>query len=183
MAMEHLKNKAGAYASDLHVAGMRAPLWVLSVAAGWLVFPFALQTVRYPQDAIKLQLKLQGLPAPHVFTAQQIGFGLFEAVFALGVLILVQLVCTVLFYRKAQMQGASVTTPALWPLAALLAGILGNAAWYFGTGAFDQSGCVIGLSSAVLTVIAELICNKLGRDFVLGIAASSTPAGALYHLN
>jgi len=181
MAMEHFKNKAGAYASDLQVAGMRAPLFALPVAAGWGVFPFALQTVMHPQDAIKLQLKLQGVPVPHVLTSQQLGFGLFEAVLALGVLVLVQLVCTVLFYRKAQMHGASVATPALWALAAC-SGLIGDAAWWYFTGVFDPSGGIVGLSSAALTVIGELLCNKLGREFVLGIAASSMP-GALYHLS
>jgi hypothetical protein len=174
-------HQAGAYMADVHVASSRASLFAFAVAAGWIAFPFALQTVMHPQDAIRLQLKLQGLRVPDVYTAQQIGVGAVEAIFALCVLVLVQMVCTVLFYRKAQMDGASITTPPLWPLAAFFAGVLGNAAWFFGTGAFDPGGCVIGLSSAALTVGGELLCNKLGREFVFGPATAAPPQ--LYHLN
>ena len=87
------------------------------------------------------------------------------------------MVCTVLFYRRAQMEGKSIATPALWPVAALLAGVLGNAAWWFGTGAFDPSGCIVGLSSAALTVGGEVLCNRLGREFVFGPAQAVAAFG------
>ena len=166
------KKSAGAYAGDVHVAAKRAGRYAVAVAAGWLAFPFAVQTVLHPTDAIGLQLKLQGLPVPHVFTSQQAGAGFVEAVIALLVLVGFQMACTVLFYRRAKMEsaGKSIATPALWPVAALLAGLLGNAAWWFGTGAFDPSGCVIGLSSAALTIFGEILCNRLGREFVFGPA-------------
>ena len=73
---------------------------------------------------------------PHVFTAQQAASGLVEAVFALVVLVLLQMVCTVLFYRRAKMEGSSVATPALWPLAALATGVIGNGVWWYVTGSF-----------------------------------------------
>jgi len=122
----------------------------------------------HPSNAIKLQLKLQGLPPPHVFTSQQLTVGCIEAVVALAVLGLCQMVFTVLFYRWAKMAGKPLTTPALWPLAALGVGVFGNAAWFYGTGVFDWIGCMIGFSSAVLTVIAQIVVNTLGREFVMG---------------
>jgi hypothetical protein len=162
------KKTAGAYVAEVHVAAARAGHYAVGVAMGWLLFPFALQTVLHPTDAIRLQMALQGLPVPQMFTAQEAGSGFVEAVFALGVLVLLQMVCTVMFYRRAQMEGSSVATPALWPMAALLPGVIGNAAWWYGTGAFDPGGCIVGLSSAALTVGAEMLCNKLGREFVFG---------------
>ena len=162
------KQSVGAYAAEVHVASARAKHYALVVALGWIAFPFAVQTVLHPVDALRLQLRLQGLPVPQMFTAQQAASGLVEAVFALCVLVLLQMVCTVLFYRNAQKEGAPIIMPALWPLAALLPGVIGNAAWWYATGAFDPGGCVVGLSSAALTVGSELLCNRLGRNFVLG---------------
>ena len=162
------KQSAGAYASAVHVASARAGRYAIAVAAGWIAFPFAVQTCLHPTDAIKLQMKLQGLPVPDVFTAAQAGSGLVEAVFALVVLVLCQMIWTVLFYRHAKMEGASVATPALWPVAALAVGVLGNGAWWYATGAFDPSGGIVGWSSMALTFGAEMLCNKLGRNFVLG---------------
>ena len=107
------KQTVGAYAADVHVASARAGRYAVAVAMGWVAFPFVVQTVLNPTDAIRLQMKLQGVPVPHVFTAEQAASGLVEAVFALCVLVLLQMVCTVLFYRRAQMEGASVATPAL----------------------------------------------------------------------
>jgi hypothetical protein len=166
------KKTGGAYAADLHVSATRAGRYAVAVAAGWVVFPFVVRTVLMnPTDAIRAQMKLQGLPVPHVFTAQQAASGLVEAVFVLCILVLMQMICTVLFYRHAKMvSGPSVATPALWPVAALL-GLLGNAAWFYGTGAFDSGGFIVGLSSAALTVGGEILCNRLGREFVLGSAA------------
>ena len=102
---------------------------------------------------------------------------------ALAVLVLCQMVFTVLFYRWAKMGGKPLTTPALWPLAAISVGVFGNATWFYGTGVFDWVGCMIGLSSAVLTVIAQIVVNTLGREFVMGPAnAAQAPMllGAAY---
>jgi hypothetical protein len=170
--MDSFRDRAGIYVSDVQVAYVRAgvPGWL--VALGWIVFPFALQTLLHPGDAIRLQYVLQGQTPPHILTAQQTGVGFVETVFALAVLILFQLVNTVLFYRRAQMSGAAVATPVLWPLAALLPGVIGNALWYVWTGYFDRTGFLIGLTPVVLTVAAEMLCNQLGRDFVLGLAVA-----------
>ena len=146
------------------------------VAAGWLLVPAAVQTVFHPQDAIRALARLQGLPKPHVLTAQQLSVGFIEAVFALVLLGACQLIGTILFYRRAQLEvGGAVAQPALWPLAAFTAGILGNAAWFVGTGAFDLGGCIVGLSSAAMTVGGEILCEHLGHDFVFGPAQGQHP--------
>jgi len=115
---------------------------------------------------------VQSIPVPHVFAAQQAASGLVEAVFALTILVCLQMIFTALFYRRAQMEGSSVATPALWPLAAC-SGLISDAVWWYVTGVFDPSGGVVGLSSAALTVFGEILCNRLGRNFVLGAAKGS----------
>jgi hypothetical protein len=152
-----------------HDKGLTAAL----VALGWLVLPFLLQTLLHPTDMIWLQYKLQGLRVPLTYNNQQWYFAIAVTAFLLVVLVVFQMVGMVLFYRRAQMVNAPVATPALWPLAALLAGVFGNAAWLVATGSFDPSGCVIGLVSAAITIFGEMIVEGLGRDFVLGSAASN----------
>ena len=181
--MSDYTNQAGAYMSDVAEAASRASGAMLAVAVGWAAFPFAVQTVFHPGDAIWLQLKVQGLPPPHAFTSQQLTAGCIEAVVALAVLALCQMVFTVLFYRWAKMAGKPLTVPALWPLAAIGVGVFGNAAWLLKPGAFGVGGCMIGLSSAVLTVIAQIVVNSLGRELVMGPAnAAQAPMllGAAY---
>jgi hypothetical protein len=170
MNYANYKQSVGAYAADVHVASAHAGRYAVAVALGWVTFPFAMETaVLHPVDALRLQLKLQGLPVPSDFTVQQVTSGLVEALFGLGVLILVQMVCTALYYRRASMEGASVATPVLWPLAALT-GLIGNGVWWYATGAFDPSGFIVGLSSSALAVGCEIFVNRLGREFVLGSA-------------
>jgi hypothetical protein len=167
--------KASAYMSDVGTATSRASGAMFGIAVGWVVFPFAVQTAFFhPSNAIKLQLKLQGLPLPRVFTAQQLTAGFIEAVVALAVFALCQMVLTVLFYRWAQMEGKTLTTPPLWPLAASV-GLVGNAAWWYGTGVFSTTGCIIGLLSAMLSIIAQVVCIKLGREFVMGKPGHAPP--------
>jgi hypothetical protein len=163
-------DRAGAYAAQVHVAETKSRPWLWGVALGWVVLPFALRTAGLnPEDMIWGQYWAQGVPVPHAFTQQQVGVGFVEAVMALGVLLLLQLVMTVLFYRRAALDtGAKVATPVLWPLAALLPGVLGNALWYLSTGYFDWQGCLIGLTPTWLTFGAEVIVNRLGKNFVYG---------------
>jgi hypothetical protein len=94
--------------------------------------------------------------------------GFVEALITLGVLLLLQLVGIVLFYRHEQVQGARIATPAIWPLAVLLPGVIGNALWFVFTRQFDASGFVIGLAPMAITFFAERLCEQLGRDFVYG---------------
>ena len=70
------KQSLGAYAADVHVASARAGRYAVAVALGWVAFPFVVQTVLHPTDAVWLQMKVQGLTVPHVFTSQQAASGL-----------------------------------------------------------------------------------------------------------
>ena len=69
---------------------------VIGVALGWAVTPFAVATLCHPSDVIRLGAALQGLPKPHSFTSQQLASGFVQAVVALLVLLVFQLVGTLL---------------------------------------------------------------------------------------
>lgn len=168
-------DRAGIYGADVQVAASRAGPLAWMIAAGWIVFPFAVQTVLHPADAVWAQYDLQGLDLPQSFTWRQVAAGEIEALFAFGGLVMLQMVCTVLFYRRAQLNAAEVTTPTLWPLAFLGCGILGNSVWFVAltlAGDLNFVGYFVGFSSVALTVGAERLCQRLGRDFVLGLALS-----------
>jgi hypothetical protein len=161
-------DQMGVYAATVHVAEAKSRPWLWVVALGWGAFPFVLRTVLVnPGDMIWLQDYAQGLAPPPSFTAQQTGVGLVEAVITLAVLVMWQLIATTAFYRRAALDvGGPVATPPLFPLAALLPGVVGNAAWLGGTGYFDLTGCLIGLSPVALTVGCEFIVNRLGKKTV-----------------
>jgi len=164
------------YAAEVQVAYVRAwrSAWPYIVALGWVLFPFAVSTVLHPSDMIRVQAKLQGLDRPHLFTHQQLVSGEIQALFTLGVLALVQIVATTLFYRRVRMsQSGPVAVPTLWVLAALT-GIIGDIAW-IAAGQSDLPGMIVGGSSVVLTVLAEWVVNGLGRDFVFGTATGAHP--------
>jgi hypothetical protein len=154
----------------MQVAFVRAGFIGWFVAAGWIAFPFVLASLLHPGDVINLHYVLQGVAPQKILTVRQMSLGFVETVIALGVLLLLQLVAIVLFYRRAQVYGATrIATPALWPCAAILPGVIGNALWFvFTRGQFDATGLVIGLAPMALTFAVELLCEKLGRDFVLG---------------
>jgi hypothetical protein len=162
-----VRDKAGFYAADVRVGYARAGGLGWVVTAGWVAFPFALQTVFRPNDAAWALCKLAGVERPAVFTFEQEIVGFIVALFALAVLVLVQYVATVFFYKRAQLEmSGPVAVPPLWPLAAVLTGVIGNAAWWMGTGHFDLGGLLAGGASAALTVGGEMLCEKLGRNFV-----------------
>ncbi len=165
----NFRDAAGVYGVHLHTAAARVRLgWC--VVAGWIAFPILLRTLLRPGDMIWAQYALQGQHRPAFFTAQQLGAGFIETCAALAVLLAFQFFFTVLFYRSAKvaMPGQPIATPTLWPLAALLPGLIGNSAWFVSTGYFDVTGCIIGFSAIPLTVGAEIIINNLSRDFVFG---------------
>ena len=146
-------------------------LIVIGVALGWALLPFAITTCLHPSDVIRLQAKLQGLTLPNSFTVGQLASGFVQAIVAGVVLIVFQLVGTVLFYRRARLFNVgAVAAPVLWPLAAVLTGILGNACWLVGTGQFDWFGCLIGFTPVVLAELCEWVVEGLGRDLIFGPA-------------
>jgi hypothetical protein len=158
----------GAYSAELQVALVRAKWIAPLVALGWIVFPFVLASLLHPADVINLHYVLQGEPKHKIMTAQQMAADFVEAVIALAVILLLLQVGIVLFYRHAQVHGTRIATPAIWPLAVLLPGVIGNALWFVFTRQFDASGLVIGLAPMAVTFFAERLCERLGRDFVFG---------------
>lgn len=113
------------YAAQIQVAIVRAWRVAWIVAGVWALFPFAVATVLHPSDVIRLQAALQGLPKPHSFSGQELASGFVQALFVLGVMVLVQIVGTTLFYRRVQLLPTGpIAAPALWPVAAILTGVL-----------------------------------------------------------
>lgn len=158
----------GAYASELQVAATRAG-WISGlVAFGWVIFPFGLANLLHPSDVVNWHYVLQGEHPHKILTTQQMAAGFIEAVFELAILLLLQIVGVVLFYRHAQIYSGRIASPALWPVAAVLPGLIGNALWFLCTQRLDVTGLVIGLSSMGITFCAEQLCEKLGDDFVFG---------------
>jgi hypothetical protein len=171
--MNDFRELLGEYGTDLHIASVRASRVAWIVALGWVLMPFGLATLVHPEDMINAQYILQGETPPHVLTAQQMGVGFVETLFALAVFVLVQLVGTVLFYRFAQITDRErIATPVLWPLAALLPGVIGNAIWFCALGYADVTGLVIGLVPIAMTFGCERLCEHLGHGFVFGRAVS-----------
>src|SRR5262249_25097542 len=150
------------YGADVSVAFVRAGLTGSAITAGWGVCPFVVRTLINPEDAARLRYILHGQLPPHVLTPQEISNGFAQTAVALFLLLVFQLVCTMLFYRRAhdEAHGASVATPTLWPLAAILPGVIGNAIWFYATGAWDSTGFLIGLVPVAVTVGAERVVEK-----------------------
>jgi len=175
--VNNLLDPLGAYAADVHTGFARnyrhdKGLTAFLIAFGWLLLPFLLHALLFPSSMAKLLCRMQGLKIPHDVSNPQWYFAIALSAFLLVTLIAFEWVGAVLFYRRAQMMNAPVATPALWPLA-LIVGVLGNAAWFVGLGVFDPVGFAIGIASVAVTIIGEMIVEGLGRDFVLGSAASN----------
>ena len=175
--MENLFDPLGRYAADVHIGFARnyrrdKGLIAFLVACGWLLLPFLLHALLFPSSMVKLLCKMQHLKLPPDVANQEWYFAIALTAFLLVVLVVFEWVGNVLFYRRAMMDNAPVATPALWPLA-LIVSLCGNAAWFVGLGVFDPVGFAIGVASVAVTIIGEMIVEGLGRDFVLGSAASN----------
>jgi hypothetical protein len=152
----------GRYYGDVREAFARAGFVGWLLAASWLLYPVAIQTVLHPSDAIGLQYWLQGQPVPHFFTVAMLRAGEITALIGLVVLSLFVLGLTVLFYRRADYM------VWLWPLAGLLLGVAGNGGWWISKGFFDGPGALAGWAPLALMVIGEGVCERMGADFVFG---------------
>jgi hypothetical protein len=144
------------------VSMRRAGMLKWCMLACWFLVPVLLQTVQHPTDAAGFWYWLNSQPVPRTYTSHQIFVGEIEAIMALAFVGFMQLVVTVLFYRKAQFP------VMLWPLPVLLVGFIGNAGWWFGTGTFDPTGALAGFMPAALAGICTAICGRLGENFVFG---------------
>ena len=168
--MNSFSDYVGGYGAELHAAVDRAG-WIatLLLLPGWFALPFVVQSMLHPLDVVKLTYVVHGLPLPHTAAARQLTVALAECAVVLAGVGLWQLVVTVAFYRRAQIFGLRVATPRLWPVAAFLVGGLGNLGWFIGLGGETEfSGYIIGLISTVATIGVEMLCEQLGRDFVVG---------------
>jgi hypothetical protein len=152
----------GKYCGLLSVAFQRAGGLMCMLAVGWLLYPVALKMVVYPNHLIGFEYWIQRQLVPSSFTSEMHSAGEIEAIGGLVILSLLLLGLVVLFYRKAQF------SIALWPLAAVLIGVLGNGAWWVGTQEFDLMGAIVGLMPLAIMVVCEAVCEQLGQDFVFG---------------
>ena len=175
---EYVAQLQTAYYRNVIDAEWRRTGWLVvgGVTLGWVLTPFFVETALvHPSDIIRKLAEFQGLAKPEVFTVQQLASGFIETVIGFLVLMVFQFVGTVLFYRRAQLLNfGPVAVPSLWPLAALLTGVLGNAAWIV-AGQCEPVGCLVGFSSVAVTVAAERIVNGLGRDFVFPVPTGQHP--------
>jgi hypothetical protein len=134
----------------------------LILACLWLMYPFAMQTVIHPSDAVGFQAYIQGLPISQYVTQRALLGGLALAVIALGCISLMHFVVLLLIYRRVQYAFSC------WFVALVLIGGVANGLWYLRTGYFDLLGALAGLTPLVLMVGLEGVFERLGQDFVFG---------------
>ena len=128
----------------------------------WLMYPFAIQTVLHPSDAVGFQAYIQGLPIARYISNRAMLSGLALAVIALGCLSLVHFVVLLLIYRRVQYAFSC------WFVALILIGVVANGLWFLQTGYFDLLGALAGLTPLCLMVALEGVFERLGQDFVFG---------------
>ena len=128
----------------------------------WFLYPFVVQTLIHPTDAVGFQAWIQGLPISRMVSAQSVFAGAITTFIVLVALSLLQLGVLVLLYRRLQYSFS------VWFLALLLIGVFANGLWWLRTGYFDLAGALAGLTPLVIVVVCEGVCEKLGQDFVFG---------------
>ena len=122
----------------------------------------------HPQDAAGFWYWLNSQHPPSFYTSHEVVRGEFAAILALGFVMFVYLVAITLFFRRTQY------FVALWPLAGLLVGVVGNAGFWIGTGYWDTTGALAGWIPAVMAGIGSAVCEGLGANFVFGKGGGPT---------
>jgi hypothetical protein len=147
-----------------YVIGMRkAGMLKFFIVAGWFAVPVLAKMIVHPTHAAGLFFYwLQGLAAPQYIPETEVTRGRLTAVLLLAGVLFANLVVTMLIYRRAK------AFLPLWPFAILLVGVIGNASWWFGTGAWDNAGALAGFFPAATAGLASAVCEKWGADFVFG---------------
>lgn len=161
--MPNFVDRAGDYHGDAEGAFRAAGGYAWLMLAGWVLFPFAVQTVLHPGDAVLLMARLQGQRA--VFRSGLPVGGEVFALIMLAALSVGQFFVTVMFFRRA---GRVVP---MWPVSGVLIGVIGNGAWWYATGAFDPAGALVGFAALALTVICEMLIERKANDLVFGADA------------
>jgi hypothetical protein len=137
----------------------------------WVLYPFVLQTLIHPTDAVGFQAWVQGLPISRYVSRQAIFAGEITTLIVLVALGLLQLGVVVLLYRRLGYRFS------VWPLALVLIGGVANGIWWWRTGYLDLRGASAGLSPLVLAAVCQGACEKLGQEFVFGKNARPSMSG------
>jgi hypothetical protein len=148
--------------SAFAIAMRRAGVLKGVILACWFLLPSLAVTIMHPSDAAGLWYWLGGQRVPEYFSSAELMRGEIATVAALIGVVIVYIISMALFYRRA---GGFV---ALWPLAALLVGGVGNLVWLIGTGAWDNAGFLAGLMPCVLAGVAAAAGERWCADLVFG---------------
>jgi hypothetical protein len=141
-------NSIGNYYESVVIGMRRGGFLSWVIVASWFLIPILAQTIMHPSDAAGFWYWLNGQHVPRYYSSHEIVRGEFTTVLVLAGVLFANLVATTLFYRRTQFW------LSLWPLAALLVGVIGNAGWWFGTGTWDSAGALVGWMPAALAGIA-----------------------------
>jgi hypothetical protein len=133
------------------------------LVATWVTFPVAVQSLLHPMDVAGFGYYLQGGAAavPRYYTSEQVSTGEIKAFVALVVIGVIAYLGARLFYASAKF------SVALWPVAGLLTGVVGNIAWWFHS-APSPSGSLSGLSTVALMVLCQGIIEYFAQDATFG---------------
>jgi hypothetical protein len=163
-----MRDQLGAYEGRIEEAARRAGIFAVLLPLGWICFPFAVQTVLHPGDAVGLAGALAGRLVPHPYTQRMLFAGELGALAALACLGVEHFFVTVMFYRRAGMNFFNGRAQApTWPLAGVGVGIIGNGIWWISTG-FDLTGALVGFTAMAMTIACELVIDQMGVSFVFG---------------
>jgi hypothetical protein len=160
--MNGIRHAFASYFGGLYAAWRVGGIFSWLLAGVWLAYPFAVQTVIHPSDALGFQAWMRGDSIPQFLTRRALYAGEVTALVALVGLSLFQLGLTVMIYRR---WGKKVT---VWPLAVLLIGGIANLVWWWRMGFFDVAGALSGLTPLACAIACEMVCEKLSKDFVFG---------------
>jgi hypothetical protein len=130
----------------------------LTLVGSWVVMPVLLvEGVRYPVDAVGLWCWITGAASPSGgLSPRELVVEAIATIFGLAGVLFVQGMAAERLYRKA---GYAV---ALWPLAVLV-GIAGNGAWWWGTAVLDPTGTFAGFVPALVAALMPL-CVRPGYE-------------------
>jgi hypothetical protein len=142
--------------------GRRVPGLAVGIALVWFLLPFLVQMAVHPDDVIRLQHWLEGMPIPQDFSHQELTAGEFLAVMMIATLGLLLLGLLTVLYHRLQF------ALTVWPIAALALGVVGNLIWFEILGFADAPGIIIGFVPAGLTIIWQRCAEGWAQDFVFG---------------
>ncbi len=158
-------NAIARYLGGLQEAWQESGVFGWLLVGVWMLYPVAVVTAYHPGDAVGFQAWLQGLAIPDFASNRMLVTGEVVALLSLAALSLFQFGVIVLIYRRAQF------FVQLWPLGAVLLGVIGNGVWWMWKGYFDPFGALAGLTPVVAAVVCQGVCEQLGANFVFGPGA------------